>query len=299
MENQPPRRHHFIPEFYQRKWAGHDGQVERYERINGVILPRRVFPKSAGFKKDLYRHPRSEMNEWDAQALEWAVFKKIDDAGAQALEAMLNDHSALQDNQVRESWAVFLRAMLLRTPYQMTGVLASLETIWRNTDVSEKYASMRTPVMPETATQYLEQMNPNAAKESAFRMFVDAVGADRTTRHLMAMPWRIFDCSSAKHNLLLSDHPVVLVPLATDDGHVAMSLSPTKFLIAAANDRTKAIADALSPNLAAKLMNKLAVERAQHCVIARDRKQDRFIRNRFGVGPVRPFLSPDMLPAGL
>jgi hypothetical protein len=295
MKANPPRRHHYIPEFYQRKWAGEDKQVERYEHINGTAVRRRVFPSAAGFREDLYRHPRAEMDEWRAQALEWAIFKKIDDGGARALEALVSDPAALRDNAVRSDWAVFLRTMLLRTPFQMAGVLASLEQIWRDTDVSEKYDVMRKPGMPETATEFLEILNPNEAEESAFRMFANAMSSDRTTRHIMNLPWRIFDCSEADHRLLLSDHPVVLVPLETDDGHVAMPLSPTKFLVAATNDRTRAIADSLRPKTAVRIMNKLVVQRAQHCVIARDQGQDFFIRKHFGANPVPPFMSPSKL----
>lgn len=75
MDN-PPRRHHYLPEFYQRKWRDQDKQVERYELINGKVVRRRVFPSAAGFQENLYRHPRPEMDEWHAQALEWATFKR-------------------------------------------------------------------------------------------------------------------------------------------------------------------------------------------------------------------------------
>lgn len=292
MVDNPPRRHHYIPEFYQRKWAGEDKRVERYERIGGAVVRRRVFPKAAGFQEDLYRHPRVKMDPWRAQLLEWEILKKIDDAGARALEALISDPAALRDNVVRSDWAVFLRTMLLRTPYQMNGALTSLEKIWRDTDVSEKYAAMRKPGMPETATEYLEMLNPDEAKESAFRMFADAMSGDRTTRHIVKLPWRIFDCSTADHRLLLSDHPVVMVPLATDNGHIAMPLSPTKFVVAATNDRTKAMADALRPKSAVRIMNKLAVQRAKHCVIAPDQAQDLFIRKHFGIDPIPSFLSP-------
>jgi hypothetical protein len=292
----PPRDHHFIPQFYQQKWAGNDGRVERYTRTaNGNIHCARHFPSAVAYQQDLYRHPRATMGEWNAQALEWAIFARIDDAAAKALNALLSDRSALRDNNVRGDWSIFLRSMLLRTPYQMAGTLASLERIWRDTDVSAKYASMRKPGMPASATEYLESLNPNEAKESAFRLFADALGMDATTRHMMQLPWRIFDCSAADHRLLLSDHPVVLVPLATEEGHVAMPLSPTRFLIAASNDRMKAVADSLPPKLAVRILNKLTVQRAQHYVIAQDRTQDYFIRKQFGADPIPPFLSPTKL----
>jgi len=294
----PPRRHHYIPEFYQRKWAGEDRRVERYERINEAVVRRRVFPSAAGFQEDLYRHPRTEMDERNAQALEWAIFQRIDDAGAKALDALLLSHEALRDNVVRRDWALFLRSMLVRTPFQMEGALASLEQIWRDVDVSDKYAAMYKPGMPRTATEFLELLNPKEAKEAAFQLFAGAMADDRTTRHIVNLPWRIFDCSAADHHLLLSDHPVVLVPLQTHDGHIAMPLSPKKFLVAAANDRTRVIADSLRPKLAVRTMNKLTVQRARHCVIARNQFQDAFIRKHFGAECIQPFLAPSKLPAG-
>ena len=299
MKDNPPRHHHYIPEFYQKKWAGDDRRVERYERINGTVLSRRVFPSAAGFQTDLYRHPREGMDRWDAQALEWAILQKIDDAGSKALDAILSDAAALRDNVVRRDWAVFLRTMLLRTPYQMAATLNSLEQIWRDADegVSEKYARMRKSGMPATATEYLEMLSPNAAKESAFRMFADAMSGDRTTSHLIGLPWRIFDCSDADHQLLLSDHPVVLVPRATDDGHVAMALTPTKYLVAASSDRMKATANSIRPKLAVRVMNKLTVHRAQHYVIAKDQSQGVFIQKHFGAVPIPPFLAPTKLPS--
>lgn len=238
------------------------------------------------------------MDEWDAQALEWAVFSKIDGAAAKALDAMLSDTAALKDGDVRRDWAVFLRTMLLRTPYQMTATLASLEQIWRSagSNLEVRYAEIRKPDMPDTLTEYLEKLNPNEAKEHSFRMFAETLADDEITRHIRKLPWRIFDCSDADYRLLLSDHPVVLVPLATEDGHVAMAISPTKYMVAASNDRIKAVADTLRPKLAVRTLNRLTVQRAQHYVIAEDQSQDAFIRKHFGADPVPPFLDPNKWP---
>lgn len=298
MTANPPRDHHFIPRFYQQQWTGEDGRVERYAKIaSGKIHRARKAPSAVGFQQDLYRYPRREMEEWAAQALEWGIFSKIDDAAAIALNAMLSNPNALKDESVRRSWSVFLRTMLLRTPYQMASTLASLEQIWRSAgaEPERRYAEIRKPGMPTTLAAYLEQLNPGEAKEQSFRMFAEALADDRTTRHIRKLPWRIFDCSEADYSLLLSDHPVVLVPLQRDDGHVAMALSPSKYLVAAPNDRMKAVADALTQKAAVRQLNRLTVQRAQHFVIAADRSQDAFIRKHFGTVPVPPFLSPDKL----
>jgi hypothetical protein len=166
----PPRDHHYIPRFYQRQWAGEDGRIERYTRVaTGDVHRSRVTPAAVGYQRDLYRHPRTDMDEQSAQALEWAVLARIDDAAAKALEALLSNAAALQNDTVRRDWTIFLRSMLLRTPYQMAGTLASLEHIWREADggVNETYAKAWKPGMPVTATDFLEMLNPNAAGDGS------------------------------------------------------------------------------------------------------------------------------------
>jgi hypothetical protein len=72
-----------------------------------------------------------------------------------------------------------------------------------------------------------------------------------------------------------------------------MALSPSKYLIAAPNDGMKAAADSIRSKLAVRILNKLAVQRAQHYVIATDQTQDAFIRKHFGTDPVPPFFSSE------
>lgn len=274
---------------------GEDRRIERYEKLCDQLVRRRVFPASSAFKKNLYRYPRLGMDEWSAQAAEWAVFQTIDHCGAKALDALLNDRDAIRHGEVRHHWAVFLRTILMRTPYQMQGVIASLEKIWSETDVSAKYESMRKEGMPETAREFLEGLNPNVAKESAFRLFVDAIGRDDITTHLTNLPWRIIDCSSASHLLLLSDHPVVVVPLRSEIGHIAMPLSSSKVLVAAGNESVRLSVDAMTAQQVVRTLNKLTVRRAVDCVIAQDRSQEAFITKHFGVEQIPPFLSPEKL----
>ncbi|MXP09951.1 DUF4238 domain-containing protein [Pseudoblastomonas halimionae] len=287
-----PVRHHYLPEFFQRRWVGNDGCIERYQKFGDAVVRHRVFPAATGYKKDLYRHPRTDMDEWSAQAAEWGLFQRIDDWAADALEALLSEREAIRNDTVRERWAIFMRALLLRTPFQLEGVLSSLEEIWKHADVSERYAEMRKPGMPATANEFLEGLNPGIVKESAFRMFVDAVGQDRTTRYITSLPWRIMDCSRAKYGLLLSDHPVVLVPLRTPDGQVAMPLSPTKLLLVAGNPEVQARADLMTHEQAVRIANRLTVERAAHCVVSSNKAQDTFIRRYFGTNRIPPFISP-------
>lgn len=295
-EPNPPRRHHFIPEFYQRQWIGEDGKIERYEHLHNRIARRRVPPKSAGFREDLYRFPNEDLDEWQAQSLETIILQSHDNAAAKALQSLTEDRSALRDYKVRRDWAVFLRGLLLRTPFQMSATLASMEKLWSDVDVSDKYAELRLPSMPATADEFLKSLNPNIAKETAFKIFMNLMGSDALTHHIVSMPWRIIDCSASDHKVLLSDHPVILVPLRTDFGQIAMPLSPTQILVASSKEHVRQRIDGLRPKQAVRAINRLIVARARHLVIASDRAQEPFIEKHFGKDLIPPFLAPDRLP---
>lgn len=299
VQGKPPRDHHYIPQFYQRQWAGADGRVERYTRVpTGQIHCKRDHPAAVGYQPDLYRHPDQGMEEWEAQQLEWAIFGRIDGAGAKALAALLAGRAALRDDKTRMDWALFMRSMLMRTPSQMEGALSALGAIWRRPDKPSQDHYMQQywkPGMPPTVEQFLETLNPNAMQEAAFRIFAESLAADRLVRYICQLPWRVIDCTLAGYPLLLSDHPVVLVPLQTDDGHMAMPLSPSKLLVIAGNARVKRQADGIPLNLVTKIMNRLTVERARHFVIASDRRQEGFIHKHFGAQEIPPFLDPSKM----
>jgi hypothetical protein len=55
-----PRKHHYSPVFYLKRWAGTDGWLCEHKRLGVVglrdrIVTRRTFPTGTGYEKDLYR----------------------------------------------------------------------------------------------------------------------------------------------------------------------------------------------------------------------------------------------------
>jgi hypothetical protein len=56
MSNNPPRKHHYIPAFYLKQWAGADKKVCEYKRAAPYkIVPHRRAPEGTGYERDLYR----------------------------------------------------------------------------------------------------------------------------------------------------------------------------------------------------------------------------------------------------
>lgn len=76
----PPSKHHYIPEFYLKRWCVDGERFVRYTRPRPNKLDvKRCYPGEAGFEYNLYRSPAQDPHK--AQLLETQFFAKVDDLG--------------------------------------------------------------------------------------------------------------------------------------------------------------------------------------------------------------------------
>ena len=47
-------KHHYLPVFYLKEWAGPDGRICEYSRPYDVVKPKRVHPGGTGYVRGLY-----------------------------------------------------------------------------------------------------------------------------------------------------------------------------------------------------------------------------------------------------
>ena len=88
MVNQPVR-HHYLPEFYLKRWQGSDNFVCRFTRpYKGMVKPKRVAPTSAGFQNHLYSVHGKPLEE--AVAMERDFMSSLDTRAANALAVIEN-----------------------------------------------------------------------------------------------------------------------------------------------------------------------------------------------------------------
>jgi Protein of unknown function (DUF4238) len=111
-----PRKHHYIPQFYLRNWAGSDGRVVCYKRIQtGAILEERVTPRSTGYERDLYT--LEHLPEDLRQAIEKTVTADVDNRAAVALQKMVAAKGAgTLTAEDRLAWAQFIVSLPIRNP---------------------------------------------------------------------------------------------------------------------------------------------------------------------------------------
>ena len=257
-----PHRHHYLPEFYTRRWADASGRMIAYQRFKpSELRARLVFPSQIGFERDLYTLPGAEPA--DAQRLETELFSKVDDGGARVLSKLL-DGTIPENTKDRSDWARFLMAFWYRAPEDLKAYCESYGMVCDELHPELEWTS-------DERDRYILSALPSRVDNAEMGNFI------------VNMNWTVIDVADAKHNLLTSDQAVIRSNgFAPPEGNYSIPLSPTKLFVAnwdaAQIDR---ILSMTSSKIAA-LANKYVVERARRFVFAAGDSQRTFVEKHFG-----------------
>jgi Protein of unknown function (DUF4238) len=74
------QRHHYVPQFYLRGWAGVDGRLCEYSRPFDPVKPRMVHPKATAFVHGL--HTLHGLPGDASEVIERLFLQKVDQQGA-------------------------------------------------------------------------------------------------------------------------------------------------------------------------------------------------------------------------
>lgn len=107
-----PRKHHFVPQFWIRRFAGTDGKLWAYDRDAG-----RISERSSKQLMQIFNLYTVQPSGSDDATLETVDLNKIDAQGSAIFDRVLNgDHS----QSAKEEFASFLAAQVLRDPAVVT-----------------------------------------------------------------------------------------------------------------------------------------------------------------------------------
>lgn len=285
-------RNHYIPKFYIKQWAREDGMVMRYaDRGDGALSAKAVFPKAVGYQIDLYRMPGDFDDE--PHRLEINFFSNLDNAAALALDVLNRDDDAPLPADALDVWCNFIMSLLHRSPAYLAGFIRAgrqrLREILPN--IGDRYDELRGPDDPPTLEEYIDLMEGTQADWRTMSVLPEIIFNANTLRATRSLTWFRATLPDECPDLLLSDDPLVRTNgIATSDGHLATPLSPRRLLIGTNGTDLATRFQATSITRLVAATNKWAVEGARHFVVARDLRQDRFIRNRFGRDLRRPLL---------
>lgn len=291
MTQNPPRRHHFIPEFYSRQWAGADGLMERFTKPRDIVVDRRVPPKRVGWQRDLYTIPLSGKDE--AQGLEEGFFRVLDDLAAKALAKLLQPQIPQLTDIESSAWATFMRSLMHRSPSDLTATKRAAERIWGRVgpDVHKRYLELRRPADPPTYDEFLAARNPLETERTTLEFLPKLLTGQKIGDFMTKLDWLTFDVPPGEFELLLSDNPLLRTGGLTLPGaHMAMPLSPRRLLVAVPERAVALHIDKQPVGRLVKALNRWTVESARHFVVARDLSQQLFIQRHFGVAPQPPIM---------
>ena len=220
-ENQISKRHHYLPEFYLKRWAAANGKIVRYYRPCDQVVVSRHSPKGAGYEFGLYTLEGASYPD----LLEREFFKPVDDAAAPILARLIDDGPACLDGLDRTRWARFVMSLQLRGPHSLSELEQGLgrnlrEVIERTRGIGAYEDALATA--PEQMANFHKACLPE---------FID--NAFNGTL-LINMRWAVFDLSGGTHDLLTGDRPYLRWHGMGDPRcYLSVVISPTHLFVAA------------------------------------------------------------------
>lgn len=280
----PPRRHHYIPEFWTKRWLGADDLAERYTQpIPGKIVACRKPPSAIGWRKSLYElpHYRGQISNFEVK-----FFRTVDQRASDIFDKIENKENFRLTRDETIAFSLFIISLLHRTPVAIELLeRATKLTISRMLEgLRHRYQEIRSPDDPIRFDEYLENYDDIKKLSHLSTVFTNIIFSKNLSNFISNLHWFRIDLSSAKFPLLLSDDPMIRTDgIAKFDGHLALPINPRLALVGVYDEGFRNEITSQNSTTLAKLMNLQTVESAREFVVAIDKRQDKFIRRRFGL----------------
>ena len=226
----PPRRHHYIPQFYLSRWTDKHHKLIEFSKPHGnIVKTRYVSTKQTAWEDKLYE--LEGLSAEFAQTAEERFFQPVDTRAAEALASMEAGKINLSARD-RVAWSQFLLTLALRTPEHVRATVARMHQLMENvTPASEKrWRKQRNPSDPKTMlSAVLEPVNKARAQRKALESLMEVSGSDKLGNALISMQWGSRDLPFYVPALFTSDRPLQWFgALGTDDCHILLPIGPKR-----------------------------------------------------------------------
>lgn len=294
-----PEKHHYLPIFYQKRWAGADGRVCVYSKPHDQIKVIRRHPDRVGFEYNLYTIPGVEFET--ASHLERRFFLQTDNDASQALASLERDPRATLDNKLRSGWSRFVMSLVHRGPEEIATFHREVPKHLKHIElrVEANYATWKLPTDPATFEEFKLKRPSNTAGRMAAMLIQEVIDNRFVGNHLNRMIWTILSPPSS-YPFLTSDRPIIMTNgINKPEHHLALPIGPRTLFIAS---NQQAIVDDVAgrrPDDLVALVNNQVVKQARRFVVGVDDRQLRFVSNRFGARlpsaptETKPFPAPE------
>jgi hypothetical protein len=289
-------KHHYIPVFYLKGWAGKDGRLCEFSRpyntppgqpkLNRNSIPiksRWVHPNGTAFIKHLYRFPG--LNPRLVNYLENEFFLRVDNDAAVVMQRLLRGEVQF-DQTSKSAWARFLMSMFHRSPENIMRIAAKI-----NLDYLKSLAAELRPEYEALREQHGEGpswdemiANFTDGDYQQFRLLTlrAIMDSKRVGEVLNSMIWTVAP-RYGKYPMFTSDRPITVTALGQTNAHLVMPLTPNHNFFAAKNSETLHRLEKRNHSGGlAEIMNNNIVRQARTYVYAIDDSRQAFLTNRLG-----------------
>ncbi|MBP0112791.1 DUF4238 domain-containing protein [Bradyrhizobium vignae] len=234
-------RHHYIPQFYSRRWAGDDDRICEFSRPYKKIHRRRVYPKQTGFQDMLYE--KKGVPKSIAQQVEDKFMSPVDNFAAKALDIIEADVDKIKNDAEQQSaWSLFLITLMTRMPEDLAALTEILEDDW-NRDLplhKQKYVANRKPDDPETIEEFIEKKDPDHIGRWVMNVAPELMDHEGIGQALNGMRWSVVHTPDDAPPFLSSDRPLYMCKTFSESGcYLTLPIGPHRLFVATNNQETE------------------------------------------------------------
>ena len=277
-------KHHFIPFFYSREWAGPDGRLCEYSRPYNEVKPRWTHPDGTGYVRGLYTVPNN--HPYVSEYIERHFFRITDDGAARVAQKLRAGSPIDWFSLDRSSWSRFIISLMLRNPEHVARMAAEVVSFYDQTSSqynNAKYLEIRKPDDPETFEEYAAQSAVHPAGRMSAYALQTIIDSPQMGGHLNQMRWSLVTFKNERHSLLTSDRPIIMTNgLIGADDHLVLPLGPRMLFIATNDIETENKIRTVDAGIMMAQVNDRVASQARRYVYGADNKQLRFVENRLG-----------------
>ena len=227
-------RHHYIPCFYTKRWAGTDNRLSEYSRPHTIVKSKRIAPAGTGYVDDLYAIPRTSTDR--KHMLETRFMGNIDQRASDALRKIEGGNIGSLTQAERIYWATFLISLMHRGPDKIVELGPKVTSVFQKVlaELRDDYKNRRTNDDPETFDEFMRIATEAGYFERARILLLQStILLPETANLISAFHWGVCSFSSESHKLLTSDKPVLMSKgLRGSDAYIAVPIGPRSLFLA-------------------------------------------------------------------
>lgn len=274
-------KHHYIPAFYSREWAGPDGRLCEYARPYREVKPQWKHPDATGYVRGLYTVPNGDPQV--AEHIERHFFRITDNGAALVAQQLRAGGPVDWFNMDRSSWSRFIISLMLRNPEYVARMAAEVVSFYAEPENEEKYREIRKPDDPDTFEKYLTQSTFHPAGRMSAYALQTIIDSPTMGGHLNKMRWSLVTFKNERHTLLTSDRPIIMTNgIIGPEDHLALPIGPRILFVATNNIETENKIRTIDATIMMTQVNHRVAAQARKYVYGTDNTQLRFVENRLG-----------------